>query len=440
MSQEVRNIPIDQLHMWTENPRDPVDASATDRDIILRAIDNESGNWELDKMLSEIGDEYYYNEIPTVVEINNRYIVYDGNRRLAVIKCLKNSELYSIATNRLPIFNAPLALASLDSLPCNVCDLETALTIVERTHASSGRWGKLQYEQFLHVHRNAPKGRLMALDEAGGGIVSRTPKLNGEYVQQRLLSESSLNPVGLSIKNGKLFSSLSEEESRHIIEDIARVMEEGLSKARKNPGDLKGALVELDHDRYINAISYNPESSHQVTPPTEAAAHDTGNANSRAKTRRLPVQAHRHEKIFGGSLRPKGNRSNEMYRAIEQVYAMYLRDTVKNSHLLPFIGFSMRLLLETIAQEYYAAQNPPSNHGDNAWKDFAKEVVKPLLRKAGDSKLLNDFSLDQSWVDGDMNLEAIVGKWAHGTMDAAEMNIINCSKIAGYVIRQVWSR
>lgn len=426
--------------MWTENPRDPVDASATDRDIILRAIDNESGNWKLDKMLSEIGDEYYYNEIPTVVETNNRYVVYDGNRRLAVIKCLRNPELYSIATNRLPIFSSSPALASLDSLPCNVCDLETALTIVERTHASSGRWGKLQYEQFLHVHRKAPKGRLMVLDEAGGGIVSRTPELNGEYVQQRLLSESSLNPVGLSIKNGKLFSSLSEEESRHIIEDIAKVMKEGLSKARKNPGDLKAALIELDHDRYINAISYNPESSHQMTPPTEATAHDVSNANSRTKTRRLPMRAHRHEKIFGGPLRPRGDRANEMYRAIERVYAMYLRDTAKNSHLLPFIGFSMRLLLETVAQEYYTAQMPHQDHGDNAWRDFAREVVKPLLRKADDSRLLNDYSLDKNWVNGEMNVEAIVGKWAHGTMDASEMNIINCSKIAGYVIRQVWSR
>lgn len=436
MSQDVREIPLDQLHMWTENPRDPVDAGMSDRDVILRAIENGSGNWNLDRMLAEIGDEYYCNELPVVVEGEGGYVVYDGNRRIAVIKCLRDPELYQAATSRLPLFDAPPSLASLDSLPCDVCDRETALTIVERTHASSGKWGKLQYEQFLHVHRGAPKGRLMALDEAGRGIVSSTPRLNEEYVQQRLLSESSLNPVGLSIRDGVLRSVHEEDETHRIIRDMARVMEKGLSRARDNPGNLRAALQELDPEHYAEVRPYGQDASRAVTPRHDGPVP----AAQRKRVRRRPVKPPTREKLFGGPLAPRGDRSNAMYRAIEAIHEMYLRDVSANSFLLPFIGFSMRLLLETVAQEYYASQEPRQDHGDNAWKDFAREVVKPMLRDMKDSRALNDWTLDQSWVDGEMNLEAIVGKWAHGTMDTTELNLVNCSKIAGLVIRRVWSR
>ena len=171
MGQRIETIPLSSLHLWTENPRDPIDASATDEDIIMRAIRNDSGNWNLDKMLAELGNQYYYSEIPTVVEnADGSYIVYDGNRRVALLKCIQEPAIYSSVTNKLPWFSAPEGLLAQTSLPCNVCDLETALQIVEKYHARLGGWGRLQFEQFMHHHRGASKGRLMLLDEATGGL------------------------------------------------------------------------------------------------------------------------------------------------------------------------------------------------------------------------------------------------------------------------------
>ena len=41
MDQEVKYISIQDLVLWTENPRDPIDENATDQDIVNRAlIDN----------------------------------------------------------------------------------------------------------------------------------------------------------------------------------------------------------------------------------------------------------------------------------------------------------------------------------------------------------------------------------------------------------------
>ena len=96
--QKVVSIPISELHLWTENPRDPVDTTLSDEEIIVRAINDPSNNWNLDKLLSNFGDQYYYNQLPTVVLENNSYVVYDGNRRVALLKCIQSSELFSIAT------------------------------------------------------------------------------------------------------------------------------------------------------------------------------------------------------------------------------------------------------------------------------------------------------------------------------------------------------
>lgn len=85
--QQVISIPLTQLHLWTENPRDPIDESSKDADIIRRAIENKSGNWNLDVLINEMGDLYLYNELPTVVQsTDGSYTVYDGNRRIAIMK------------------------------------------------------------------------------------------------------------------------------------------------------------------------------------------------------------------------------------------------------------------------------------------------------------------------------------------------------------------
>jgi len=38
MKQEILNISIKNLHLWTENPRDPIDTKKTDEEIIDRII------------------------------------------------------------------------------------------------------------------------------------------------------------------------------------------------------------------------------------------------------------------------------------------------------------------------------------------------------------------------------------------------------------------
>ena len=65
--QKIQNIKVNDLCLWTENPRDPIDTNATDLDIIKHAIDENPKAWNLDKLVTEMGAHYDLSELPTVV-------------------------------------------------------------------------------------------------------------------------------------------------------------------------------------------------------------------------------------------------------------------------------------------------------------------------------------------------------------------------------------
>ncbi len=45
MDQEVKELNIKDLVLWTENPRDPIDEFATDQDIVDKALDDNLSKW-----------------------------------------------------------------------------------------------------------------------------------------------------------------------------------------------------------------------------------------------------------------------------------------------------------------------------------------------------------------------------------------------------------
>ena len=86
MEQTIKYIAISDLVLWTENPRDPIDVNATDQDVVNRAILDQNAKWNLKRLAKEMGDFYDFSELPTVVYIKNKPVVYDGNRRIILAK------------------------------------------------------------------------------------------------------------------------------------------------------------------------------------------------------------------------------------------------------------------------------------------------------------------------------------------------------------------
>ena len=436
--QKVVSIPISELHLWTENPRDPVDTTLSDEEIIVRAINDPSNNWNLDKLLSNFGDQYYYNQLPTVVLENNSYVVYDGNRRVALLKCIQSSELFSIATGKFAIFAPSSSMLHQTELPCNLCDKSTALDIVESMHRSSNKWGKLQYEWFLYYHRNQNKGPLMLLNEAVPHLVENEPLLNEEYVEQRLLTNANLNSIGFSIENGELYSNHDPEIALSILEDIADVRRRKISDARHLPGKLKAALEQLNPSRYNDIKTYSSSAKKIALTGEKSVKKAKTNSSSSQSASKRRTQTRKSKLLFNGPLRPKGDYSNTIYLAIEDIYSLYRKNETKYSRLLPILGFSLRLFLDIVAREYYEENDPEQANKDEAYSSFLKEVVKPEIKSNSSLLLKNDYSLIADWINGSVSFEALLGKWAHGSATATLDAIIRCSEIIGFIVRNFW--
>ena len=114
MSQEIKNIAVEDLVLWTENPRDPIEASAKDQDIAERALADNDSKWTLAKLARDMGTDYDFSEIPTVVYHDTKPVVYDGNRRMILAK-LKHGYIKVSGSERLKIPDIP------KEIPCNVC-------------------------------------------------------------------------------------------------------------------------------------------------------------------------------------------------------------------------------------------------------------------------------------------------------------------------------
>src|SRR4030095_15526481 len=131
---------------------------AKDQDIAEKALDDKSGKWNLAKLAKEMGSDYDFSELPTVVYKNSRPIVYDGNRRMILAK-LKHSYIKLRGSERLRIPDIP------KTIPCNVCSEDVALNHVLRKHSESVSWRHLERDIFLHKFMRQPKSPFLVLED-----------------------------------------------------------------------------------------------------------------------------------------------------------------------------------------------------------------------------------------------------------------------------------
>lgn len=161
MKQQIIAIKIADLNLWTENPRDSLcSKKKTDQEIISMAL-NDDLKWDLQKLMNSLGNFYNFNELPTVVKIEDKYIVFDGNRRIALIKYLQSEDSFIKKLK----YKDKESFKNMIEIPCNVCDKETALTIIERIHIENGSWKPLERDYFLNTHRKNEKSIFMLFDE-----------------------------------------------------------------------------------------------------------------------------------------------------------------------------------------------------------------------------------------------------------------------------------
>lgn len=263
--QQVEYIPLDDLVLWTENPRDPLDGDYTNDDVIRRATDGRNDKqWQLSKLSKEMGDRFDLSELPTVCRIDDgpKYRVYDGNRRV-ILAMLRKAGLTTEGQQQLVPPDFP------DPIPCNVCDEETALGNVERKHRGNGSWKQYERDRFMFDYRGGPKTVLIRLEELIKAV-TKWPALNMRYVEDDVFNKKHLEEMGLLPDEPDFGVPL--ELLEELVEAVADKLDNELNtrNARNDPASvLPGELM----DRIREARHRRPTDGKGNFPPTIPSLH-----------------------------------------------------------------------------------------------------------------------------------------------------------------------
>ncbi|MCY4577267.1 MAG: hypothetical protein OXB96_02465 [Candidatus Kaiserbacteria bacterium] len=337
-NQRIEEIKIEDLKLWSENPRDPIQDGMSDFEILSRAVKDDKKKWNLTKLIGEMGAYYDTSELPTVVLRGKRYIVYDGNRRVAIIKYLQHPEWSSEIERSLFPTSEPENLKNMKRIPCNVCDEETALNNIERKHVNSGSWKQLDRDYFEHIHRGKEKSLFLKFEEATG-LISQHSFLNENIMKNDILTEGNLEDIGFSFgSDGVLVSMYSGNDAEKILKKIVELKKSGTIGSR---GEHKYDMqTPLSNDKTLSLKRFRSKGSAPVIFPKI----ENPSLPSQRKTKRTKTE---RPQFFGPSLSLKEGAANDVYRDILDLYEFYKSRRDDLSTTFPnLIRMSLRVLVE----------------------------------------------------------------------------------------------
>lgn len=405
MAQNIKWIKISKLKLWTENPRDPVDTdgSFNDLKIIKRAMEQKQNKWNLKTIAKQMGRHYDFSELPTVVEEGNSYSVYDGNRRLAILKYIQNPEWQNEIREKIAIeyFDN---FKKLTEIPCNVCDKQTALVNIERKHINNSSWGTLERDYFQYKHMEKPSSVFLTIENETG-IISSNKKMNQRFVKEEILTNKNLNKIGFHIENKKIFSSYNKILSENILNKIVELIESKKITTREERGRLPEILQKEYSD--LKLIKYNENKKNNSI---EFFKDKKLKATSRSRKQTKP--------IFGGTLQLHEGKTNDIYKDIVDLYQYFLKNQNKLSSTFPnLIRMILRMLVESVSKkpekiDYYIKRN-----FENAKKMLTVDEKTTLSSKVQTSKKLiqllqigaHDYSISSN-IDDTLVMSLIIGK------------------------------
>ena len=379
MSQEITNIRLSELVLWTENPRDPISPGASNQDVAEKALQDKENKWNLSKLVSEMGDYYDYSEIPTVVMEQGKPVVYDGNRRVLLGK-IKSGEIivpedYNIDLSAIPTFP--------EDLPCNVCDRETALKSVFRKHSTTGTWDVLGRDIFMSKYMNQPKSIFLTVEEYTG-IISNNPSMNQRFVKDEVLVDRVLTPLGIRIESGKLYTNLPEDGLRRVLQDIVDKVSNKSVSTRSNRYHVVEALDETTK-RIVEKNKTKPYKEVTKCQPEPSLKEPSGQ-----QAPRLTKRTKKKELAFlGDTVALKAGDVNNLYRDIRSLGEFYASNKGDLSVNFPaLLRMALRLLVETAARD-----ESMDDFNDYVRKYF--DSAKKLLSKDEKTTLSNN-SVDKT--------------------------------------------
>ncbi len=414
MPQEIQEIDVNDLVLWTENPRHPIKATATDQDIADRAISKDGrSRWSIEKLFKSMGDWYDTSEIPTVVYVDGKPVVYDGNRRVLIgkiiHKCVKGFDLPEFDS---PEFDFP------KKIPCNVCDNATALKNIERKHAKGGSWKALERDIFKHYHMGEDKSAFLVIDEITG-IISNNPFMNQDFVKKEIFSFQHLKDLNILIHKGVLTTPYTPEAFEEILWQIVDLVRDKEVTTRKNRYEL---ISLLNKDTRIKSIvSKNKRNTYK--PFIELKLNDQ---NRRTKKEKIP--------LFGNILPLKIGMILNLLLDLQAIHNEVDQDKY-SEHATMIVAMGLRLICESAAAELTEEQlaKKTARKKEITLKDYVEDNFDDAKQKVPKKyyNYLRNNSVEKKSMVGLLNTGA------HGYADTLdEKQTIALSLIIGKILEK----
>ena len=288
MSQHISEIPLQDLVLWTENPRDPISPRANDQNVVDRAVVDSGSKWNLAKLAKEMGGYYDYSELPTVVYHGKKPVVYDGNRRMVLGKI----KLGLVSANEFDVDIPDFPKL----IPCNVCSKDIALQNVFRKHADTGSWLPLERDIFLNKHMKKGKTHFLLMEESTG-LISANPHMNQRFVKEEIFRDDILEKLGFCFDGERLLSRHSAIEALAVLGDLSRKIKEKSISTRNNRGRVL-EILDPENQRLID--DHKRSKLHPVDLKNASVREEEAETDRRRSRRTKP----RGEELFGGPALP----------------------------------------------------------------------------------------------------------------------------------------
>lgn len=188
LDSKVQLIPTDELFLDAKNPRLRGKAENANQDALLEQLWTE---YALDELVLSIAKNGYFPEEPLfAIKEGERYVVVEGNRRLAAVKILRDAKLQQKlrATDVSPLSSE--VREQLNSLPVRIYpDRKSLWTYVGFRHVNGpltwDSWSKAQY--IAQVHNNFG----ISLDEIAESIGDKHQTVKRLYQGLMVLNQAT---------------------------------------------------------------------------------------------------------------------------------------------------------------------------------------------------------------------------------------------------------
>lgn len=446
-----KKVSIKDLILWDENARFPDQYYNSDEKELIKYFLNKPG-FKIVALIEEIVLDFDLPHLEKIVVWDNieQFIVLEGNRRLTGYKLLANPSLIEGLDSKTYSYlfekNLQLGITSDFKMDCLISDdKEECLRYVDRKHNK----GNNQVNWLEPERVNYSKRR---------GNESQNAKLKvaiTNYVRQLDLPENLINSVlgkgyvttffrlvatgpaketyGLKINTeGQLeFEDKNFPEKLKVI--IYNVLKkEGFDGERvdsrtlnKNP-EIKDYLKSVKSE---NLKKVKKEIKKNTT--TDFFGNETLTIGNQKPLKTPPSKPKKI--IFGKELSLRPGRVNDLYHAIEKIYKKHESDEL----VMPIIGMSLRLITEVAARTYFEVNDPDNASEDQLYKKFLKMAYKDMSLS---KEKWNYLSLTTDWLNGDVKLEGLLAKYAHGSIITSKDGILKSSFIIGEILEYYFGK